>query len=46
MNDGGIIDDLIVYRTAPDEFLLVVNASRTDEDFAWLRAVIDPLRSS
>jgi len=34
---GGIIDDLIVYRTAPEEFLLVVNASRVDEDFAWLR---------
>lgn len=34
---GGIIDDLIVYRTAPETFLLVVNASRTDEDFAWLR---------
>jgi glycine cleavage system T protein (aminomethyltransferase) len=33
---GGIIDDLIVYRTAPEEFLLVVNASRTDEDFGWL----------
>src|SRR5256714_3723641 len=34
---GGIIDDLIVYRTAPEEFLLVVNASRADEDFAWLQ---------
>ena len=34
---GGIIDDLIVYRTAPEEFLLVVNASRTEEDFAWLQ---------
>jgi glycine cleavage system T protein (aminomethyltransferase) len=33
---GGIIDDLIVYRTAVEEFLLVVNASRTDEDFSWL----------
>jgi aminomethyltransferase len=33
---GGIIDDLIVYRTGPERFLLVVNASRTDEDFAWL----------
>jgi aminomethyltransferase len=33
---GGIIDDLIVYRTAPEEFLLVVNASRTDDDFIWL----------
>jgi aminomethyltransferase len=35
---GGIIDDLIVYRTAPEEFLLVVNASRVDEDFAWLQS--------
>ncbi len=34
---GGIIDDLIVYRTGLEEFLLVVNASRTEEDFAWLR---------
>jgi aminomethyltransferase len=34
---GGIIDDLIVYRTEPETFLLVVNASRTDEDFAWLQ---------
>ncbi|HEX8077932.1 MAG TPA: glycine cleavage system aminomethyltransferase GcvT [Chthoniobacterales bacterium] len=34
---GGIIDDLIVYRIAPETFLLVVNASRTDEDFAWLQ---------
>ena len=34
---GGIIDDLIVYRTAPEMFLLVVNASRTDEDFTWLQ---------
>lgn len=38
LNDrGGIIDDLIVYRTAPETFLLVVNASRSDEDFAWLQ---------
>jgi aminomethyltransferase len=37
LNDkGGIIDDLIVYRTGDAKFLLVVNASRTDEDFAWL----------
>ena len=33
---GGIIDDLIVYRIADARFLLVVNASRSDEDFAWL----------
>jgi aminomethyltransferase len=34
---GGIIDDLIVYRTAPADFLLVVNASGTEGDFAWLK---------
>ena len=34
---GGIIDDLIVYRIGQQKFLLVVNAARTDEDFAWLQ---------
>ena len=33
---GGIIDDLIAYRIEPDQFLLVVNAARIDEDFSWL----------
>jgi len=33
---GGIIDDLIVYRIGEQKFLLVVNAARTEEDFAWL----------
>jgi aminomethyltransferase len=38
LNDrGGIIDDLIVYRVGEQKFLLVVNAARTDEDFAWLQ---------
>jgi aminomethyltransferase len=37
LNDaGGIIDDLIVYRIAEKKFLLVVNASRAEEDFEWL----------
>jgi aminomethyltransferase len=34
---GGIIDDLIVYRIGEQKFLLVVNAARTDEDFAWVQ---------
>ena len=34
---GGIIDDLIVYRFGEQKFLLVVNAARADEDFAWLQ---------
>ncbi len=33
---GGVIDDLIVYRIEEQKFLLVVNAARTHEDFAWL----------
>jgi aminomethyltransferase len=35
-DDGGVIDDLIVYRTGDAEFLLVVNAAKADEDLAWL----------
>jgi aminomethyltransferase len=35
---GGVIDDLIVYRTGEQEFLLIVNAAKVDEDFAWLSA--------
>jgi aminomethyltransferase len=38
LNDhGGIIDDLIVYRIGDQKYLLVVNAARADEDFAWLQ---------
>lgn len=34
--DGGVVDDLLVYRLAKDEFLLCVNASNTEADFNWL----------
>jgi aminomethyltransferase len=37
LNDkAGIIDDLIAYRIADRKFLLVVNASGTEQDFDWL----------
>ena len=36
--NGGVIDDLIAYRTGPDDYFLVVNASMSDEDFLWLAA--------
>ncbi|WP_366921452.1 glycine cleavage system aminomethyltransferase GcvT [Metallumcola ferriviriculae] len=41
--DGGIIDDLLVYRLEPDKFLLVVNAGNKDKDYQWIKdnAVID-----
>jgi aminomethyltransferase len=32
--DGGIVDDLIVYRLRADLFLLIVNASTAEKDFA------------
>jgi len=34
---GTPVDDILVYRLAPDRFLLVVNASNDDKDFAWVR---------
>jgi len=34
---GGIVDDLIVYELEPERFLLIVNASNRETDFAWLR---------
>ncbi|HKP12452.1 MAG TPA: glycine cleavage system aminomethyltransferase GcvT [Blastocatellia bacterium] len=34
--EGGVIDDLLVYRYNETYFLLVVNASGIDADFAWI----------
>lgn len=34
--DGGIVDDLIVYRIREKEYLLVVNASNIDKDWEWI----------
>ncbi len=39
--DGGIVDDLLVYRGAAS-FLVVVNASNKDKDFAWMREHCPP----
>lgn len=35
--DGGIVDDLLVYKLSDDEFMLVVNASNKDKDFEWIK---------
>ena len=35
---GGVLDDLIVYFLAPDWFRLIVNAGPAENDIAWLRA--------
>lgn len=33
---GGIIDDLIIYKLENEKYLLIVNASRIDEDLNWM----------
>jgi aminomethyltransferase len=39
LNDaGGVIDDLYVYRIREADYLLIVNASKIEEDEAWMRA--------
>ncbi|MFH1520705.1 MAG: glycine cleavage system aminomethyltransferase GcvT [Candidatus Micrarchaeota archaeon] len=35
--NAGIVDDLLVYRKAADNIYIVVNASNTDKDFAWMQ---------
>lgn len=35
---GGTVDDLLVYRTGETRYLLVVNASNREKDFAWMRS--------
>jgi len=37
---GGIIDDFIIYNLG-DKFLLIVNASKVEEDFEWLKKHIN-----
>ena len=38
-SDGGVVDDLLVYREfEPDHFLLVVNAANIDKDYEWILA--------
>jgi len=34
--EGGIIDDLIVYRRAEDSYLVIVNAANREADVSWL----------
>ena len=38
--DANVIDDTLVYRRASEKYLVVVNASNDDKDWAWLNAVL------
>lgn len=35
-DQGGIVDDLLVYRFAADRYFLVINASNIEKDLAWM----------
>lgn len=39
--DGGILDDLIVYREAEDSFFLIINAATAEKDIKWMLEHID-----
>ncbi|GAB3071751.1 glycine cleavage system aminomethyltransferase GcvT [Salinicoccus sesuvii] len=36
---GGVIDDLVIYKLEANKYLLVVNAGNTDKDFQWLQQI-------
>ena len=35
--NGGVVDDLLVYKKGAEEFFLVINAANIDKDFAWMQ---------
>ncbi|MCD4654965.1 glycine cleavage system aminomethyltransferase GcvT [bacterium] len=35
--NGTFVDDVLVYRMAEDEFMLVVNAANLDKDYKWIK---------
>lgn len=38
LNDqGGVLDDLIVYKITPDQFRIVINAGTREKDLVWMR---------
>ncbi|NCA92795.1 glycine cleavage system aminomethyltransferase GcvT [bacterium] len=36
--DGGLVDDLLIYKYNNNKYLLVVNASNTDKDYEWMES--------
>ena len=35
--DGGTVDDLLVYKMAPNDFFIVMNASNIEKDVKWMQ---------
>lgn len=44
-DEGGIIDDLIVYHLGPNKYRLVLNSATRDRDLAWLKQHIQPYKA-
>ena len=40
-NDGGVVDDLLVYKRSAEEYFLVINASNIDKDYTWICSHLD-----
>ncbi|MED4070529.1 glycine cleavage system aminomethyltransferase GcvT [Priestia endophytica] len=40
--DGGIVDDLLVYQLSLNSYFVVVNASNIEKDFDWMKAHLTP----
>jgi len=43
---GGVVDDLYAYRLTADEYLLIINASRIEDDLAWLEKQLNVVDQS
>lgn len=41
-DDGGIVDDVIAYKRAPELFSVVVNAGNREKDWQWLQSHLEP----
>lgn len=40
LETGGVVDDLYLYRLESEVYLMIVNASRIDDDWRWLQSVL------
>ena len=36
--EGGVVDDVLVYRRAEESYLVVVNAANREKDYEWMKA--------
>ena len=41
---GGVIDDLIVYQISPDFYRLVINAGSREKDITWMREQVEAMK--